>query len=239
MSAVVARPPLELPPGFQLLEAPPGLDSMAQACRIAAGHGAGTLVWAPRADVVDFAVVLEPDEPLAAARRAFIAGMVAVAHALAAGMPPEKRIQFEWPATILFDGARLGGARLAWPDGCAETDTPDWLVFSTMLIASKADAGEPGLTPTSTSLEDEHCEFGDPSDLIERFARHLMRTIAEWSDAGFKPVAEAYLSRLSEPEHSGQLAVNGDLVSQSRRRALVAGLERAAWLDSSTGRPLL
>ena len=34
----------------------------------------GTLVLAERADVLDFAVVLAPDEPLASARRAFLAG---------------------------------------------------------------------------------------------------------------------------------------------------------------------
>ena len=37
--------------------------------RIAAKEGAGTLVWVGRFDLVEFAVVLEPDEPLATARR--------------------------------------------------------------------------------------------------------------------------------------------------------------------------
>jgi len=36
--------------------------------------GAGTLVWVRRYDLVEFAVVLEPDEPLVSARRAFFAG---------------------------------------------------------------------------------------------------------------------------------------------------------------------
>ena len=54
--------------------------------------GAGTLVYVGRFDLAEFAVVLEPDEPLRTARRAFYAGMAALADALAAHAPPEKPI---------------------------------------------------------------------------------------------------------------------------------------------------
>jgi len=83
-------PDLDLPPAFQLVSLREIGDAFAHAQSIAAEHGAGTLVWVVRFDVVEFAVVLEPDEPLASGRRAFYAGMAALVDALAAHAPPEK-----------------------------------------------------------------------------------------------------------------------------------------------------
>ena len=59
--------------------------------------------------------MLEPEEPLRTARRAFYAGMVALADALAVHAPPEKPIAFDWPDAIRVDGGLVGGGRLAWP----------------------------------------------------------------------------------------------------------------------------
>ena len=49
------------------------------------------------------------------ARRAFFAGMNAVADAIAAHCPPEREVSFDWPDAIRFDGgiARRRAARLA------------------------------------------------------------------------------------------------------------------------------
>ena len=67
---------------------------------------------------------LEPEEPLAAARRAFYAGMNALADALAAHAPPERPITFDWPDAIRIDGVLVGGGRLGWPEGVAEDEVP-------------------------------------------------------------------------------------------------------------------
>src|SRR5438067_12170968 len=78
-------PKLDLPPGFRLVSLREIGDAFAHAQSIAAQEGAGTLVWVGRFDVVEFAVVLEPDELLAEARRAFYAGMAALVDALEIG----------------------------------------------------------------------------------------------------------------------------------------------------------
>ena len=111
--------------------------------RIAAEHGAGTLVYVGRFDLAEFAVVLEPDEPLRTARRAFYAGMAALADALLAHAPPEKPIAFDWPDAIRVDRGLVGGGRLAWPDG-PEDEPPDWLVFGGMIRTVSMAEGEPG-----------------------------------------------------------------------------------------------
>lgn len=59
---------------------------------IAEESGAGTLTYVGRFDLAEFAVVLEPGEPLRTARRAFYAGMVALTDALRAYAPPNKEI---------------------------------------------------------------------------------------------------------------------------------------------------
>ena len=74
---------LDLPPGYRAIALREYKDAMAHAKAIAATDGAGTLVFVRRFDTVEFAVVLEPEEPLGEARRAIYAIMNAVADALA------------------------------------------------------------------------------------------------------------------------------------------------------------
>ena len=111
---------LDLPPGYTLVALRELGDAFDRACEIAAKAGAGTLVWVRRYDLVEFAVVLEPDEPLRSARRAFFAGMNALADAIAAHCPPEREVSFDWPDAIRFDAGLLGGGRLGWPAECTE-----------------------------------------------------------------------------------------------------------------------
>jgi biotin-(acetyl-CoA carboxylase) ligase len=246
MIATAARLPLpDLPPGYSLVVLRERENAFRHACDVAARSGAGTLVWVRRFDLVEFAVILEPAEALVSARRAFFPAMSALADAVGAACPPDKPVEFDWPGTLLFDGARLGGGRLAWPPDCAEEETPDWLVFGAMLLSSKHGSGDPGLTPESTSLEEEECEFAHEA-LIESFARNLMRAFHLWTEQGFGGLADDYLSRLALPHGKDDAAIaeNGDLVlsrggSESERLAFLTPLQQAAWLDQTTGRPRL
>ena len=85
-------------------------------------RGAGTLVYVGRFDLAEFALVLEPEEPLRAARRAFYAGMAALADALAATAPPETAINIEWPDALYVNWGLVGGGRLAWPKRAREDE---------------------------------------------------------------------------------------------------------------------
>src|SRR5919107_6150283 len=118
---------LDLPPGFRVVMLREIGDAFAHAKANAAELGAGTLVFVGRFDLAEFAVVLEPDEPLRTARRAFYAGMAALGDALATYAPPEKPMTFTWPDAIEVDGGLVGGGRLAWSKG-SEDEPADWLV---------------------------------------------------------------------------------------------------------------
>ncbi len=241
---IVLRPaPLVLPPAFTGLVATGCLDAAGQARRLAeAGEAeAGTLLMAERDDAIAFAVVLAPAEPLATARRAFFVGMQALADAVGTFGPPEIPVTFHWPDTVSFNGARLGGGALHWPDGCAEADTPAWLVFSVMLIVSKRASGDPGLTPDSTSLEEEGFPEALREPLVESFARHLTKAFEIWSEDGFERVASRYLARLALPPGTrAAIEPNGDCVlvhpdGGRERWGLPPSLSAPAWQDPQTG----
>src|SRR3954465_15650728 len=92
----------DLPPGYTLVALRELGDAFAHGCDIAATSGAGTLVWVRRYDLVEFAVVLEPDEPLRSARRALFAGMNAMADAIASHCPPEREVTVDRPDATPF-----------------------------------------------------------------------------------------------------------------------------------------
>src|SRR5437016_3028745 len=108
---------LSLPPPFTAVRLREVGDAFTHALSIASEQGAGTLVYVGRFDLAEFAVVMEPDEPLAQARRAFYAGMTALAEALAAHAQPETTITIDWPDLISVNGGLVGGGRLGWPKG--------------------------------------------------------------------------------------------------------------------------
>jgi biotin-(acetyl-CoA carboxylase) ligase len=237
-------PELSLPPGFRLVTLREVGDAFAHGRANAAQFGAGTMVFVGRFDLSEFAVVLEPDEPLKIARRAFYAGMCALADALASYAPPEKPIQFVWPDAIHVDGGLVGGGRLAWSDG-PEDEPPQWLVFGAMIrMVSMAD-GEPGLRPLVSALEEEGFDELASGHLAESFSRHLMTLVDAWQEYGFSAVAKDYLSRLvPEKGVSRSLADDGDLLIRRMGkievecRKLLPLLAAPSWLDPKTGGPL-
>jgi len=238
-------PNLDLPPPFRAVTLREVGDAFAHAKKIAADSGAGTLVQVGRFDLAEFAIVLEPDEPLRTARRALYAGLIALVDALASQAPPEKPINIDWPATIRIDGGLVGGAQLAWPTGVREDAKPPWLVFGAMIRAVSMDPGEPGLDAPATALDTEGFRGGSDG-LIESFARHLMVAIDAWQQDGFANVARTYLSRLArEKGNRHDLDDNGDLLVRHvdktvvERHVLKSALATVSWLDPATGGPRL
>jgi biotin-(acetyl-CoA carboxylase) ligase len=251
-----AAPALDLPPPFRLVTLREVGDAFSHATEIAARDGAGTLVFVGRFDLVEFAVVLEPEERLRTARRAFYVGMNALADALAVHAPPEKPISFAWPDAVRVDGGLVGGARLGWPAGADENELPPWLVFGAMIRTVAMGEGDPGLRPLSSALEDEGFDDLASGRLVESFARHLMVATDAWQEQGFAEVAKHYLARLAPvaspiPVTEGlktaevrrDLAGNGDLlvrraaVPGTERHALIDALAQPSWLDPATGGP--
>jgi len=235
---------LDLPPPFRAITLREVGDAFAHAVAVAEREGAGTLVHVGRFDLAEFAVVLEPDEPLRTARRTIYAGMAALADTLAAHAPPEKPMAIAWPDTLLVDGGLVGGGRLAWPAGASEDAPPPWLVFAGMIRTVAIGENEPGLNPLAAALADEGFVDLGSGRLVESFARHLMVAIDAWQQDGFAEIAKSYLSRLkSEKGVRRDIADNGDFLvrragkAAMERQPLVAALAQPSWLDPATGGP--
>jgi hypothetical protein len=234
---------LRLPPPYSLITLREVGDAYAHAMQIAPEHGAGTLVYVGRFDLAEFAVVLEPDEPLRTARRAFYAGMAALADALIAFAPPETPMEIAWPDALRVNLGLVGGGRLGWPKGADEDAPPPWLVFGAM-VRTVSLGEEPGVNPLSTALEDEGFSDVSSGRLMESFARNFMVMTDLWQDRGFDAVAKQYLLRLpSERGVRRSIDANGDLLirrmekPEVERNRLLPALAAPSWLDCERGGP--
>jgi biotin-(acetyl-CoA carboxylase) ligase len=235
---------LDLPPGFRVITLREVGDAFAHAKAVAAEQGAGTLVYVGRFDLAEFALVLEPDEPLRTARRAFYAGCVALGDALSVFAPPEKPIEFAWPDAIHVDNGLVGGGRLAWPERAREDEVPDWLVFGAMIRTVSIGEDEPGVRPLAAALDEEGFDDVGSGQLVESFARHMMVWVDTWQEHGFGEIGKNYLTRL-RPEKGARRDIdqNGDLVvrrmgaSAVEHHSLVDALAAPSWLDPVSGGP--
>jgi biotin-(acetyl-CoA carboxylase) ligase len=237
----------DLPPLFHAVVLREGGDAFMHACHVADEMGAGTFVHVGAFGRADFAVVLEPEEPLVASRRLVYVGMLALADALAALAPPEKPIAVRWPDAVHVDGGLVGGGRLGWPAGSDEGAVPRWLVFGAMIRLAFPRDVEPGLHRDSTALEEEGFADTSAARLAESFARHFMIAADAWKEEnGFARVAKDYIARLErEAGISRTLAANGDLLlrrgTMSAWRCSLAAVlaQQPSWLSSETGEPRL
>lgn len=235
---------LTLPPPYTPLRLREFGDAFGHAVTIAPRHGAGALVHVGRFDLAEFALVLEPEEPLRRARRAFYAGMVALADALSAVAQPETAIEIVWPDAILVNGGLVGGGRLAWPHDAPEDEVPSWLVFGAMIRTASMTGAEPGVNPNVTALEEEGFIDFTAGNVIESFARNFMVAIDAWQESGFGAVMKNYVEYL--PRETGlrrDIDDNGDLLvrrmakAQAERNALLPCLREPAWYDAANKEP--
>lgn len=241
---LLTAPDLSLPPLFTLVTLREIGDAFAHACGNARDLGAGTLVYVGRFDLAEFALVLEPEEPLREARRAFYAGMAAMADALIAQAQPETEITIAWPDALSVNLGLVGGGRLGWPAKAKEDEPPEWLVFGGMIRTVSMTGTEPGLNPLVTALEEEGFSDVLSGQLVESFARNFLVALDVWKESGFGAIAKSYLERLA-PEKGMRRDIdeNGDLLTRRmgkadvERRQLVPALATPSWFDPKTKGP--
>jgi hypothetical protein len=221
-----------LPPLFEGRRAAAPGEVERLALEAAGTGGPGRLMGAEAAGRLSFAVTLAPEEPLAAARRAMVAGMAALAQATVALAAPERSVEIAWPDELRYDGARLAGATLSWPRDCAEDATPDWMVLAVDVLSDRDAIPPEARSSDATSLAEE--ALGPGTALIELFASYLMLGFDDWSRRGFSEVARRFLDRV--PGGAGlRIGAEGDLVGPDGRRALVPALGVRGWSDPVNG----
>ena len=232
---------LDLPSLFRPVALREAGDAFAHAAANAGALGAGALVYVGRFNLAEFAIVLEPEQPLERALLSFYVAMVALADTLAALAPPEKPITIDWPDAIRIDGGLIGGGRLGWPPEAEGQAVPAWLVFGAAIRIASIDDRGPGLHPLATALQDEGFAEIGAERFIETFARHLMAAIDRWQERGFSPLIREYAARLDKGAGI-EIDGKGDAHfrrGQSTTRSLASALKQPTWLDLKTAEPLL
>lgn len=231
-------PELDLPPAFTLVSLREAGDAFGHAMEIAKQEGAGTLVWVRRFDLVEFAVVLEPDEPLAAARRNLYLGMTAIMETLLVHAPPEKSILFAWPDAILVDACLVAGGRIGWPEGADEKLPPPFMVFGGMIRTAILGA-DPMQRPDAAALEEEGFDNLDSGQMMETFARQFMVWVHNAQNDGFAEVAKFYLRRMPQDENVersidgvGDLLVRKKGKLETEKKKLIPALAKLDWYDA-------
>jgi len=237
-------PELTLPPPYSPVRLRELGDAFAHAIAVAPKQGAGTLVHVGRFDLAEFALVLEPEEPLRQARRVFYAGMAALADALASTAPPETAINIEWPDALYVNWGLVGGGRLAWPEKTGEDEVPPWLVFGGMIRTASMAGQDPGATPDVTALDEEGFAEVTSSHVVESFARNFMHAVDAWHERGFGAVEKSYLERFPaesglrrDIDDAGDLLIRRMASAHAERNALLPRLQKPSWFDAASKGP--
>ncbi len=185
--------------------------------------GAGDVFWARSTDILDIAVVLEPEVDRSQAIQMMFAAMVAFGDSLGAIGPPELGLYYVWPGGLLVNGATAGQVRVALPDACRQGGTPDWMVIGiTVNLRVGNQDVEPGDDARNTNLLEEGCGDITRTQLVESLCRHFLVWINTWEHEGFKPIHEIWVGRCTEL--SDQLDFT---LGEQRHRGTFVGLDES------------
>ena len=168
--------------------------------------GAGDVIWTDSPDVVELAIVLEPDVVLARAAQMLPMTMVAAADCIGALAPPQVGVMLLWPNEIRVNGATVGHVDVV-AARCEPDAVPNWLVAGISLrFRFPEGMAEPGHNRRETALAEEGCEELSNVELVESFTRHFLTWLNNWQDEGFKPVHQSWLDRAEGRDEEVALA---------------------------------
>jgi len=183
-----------LPPLYRLHTLAPDAELGSEARRLAReGADDGTLLWVPRDDALDCALILRPQDAVEQAVQVMYVAMLGLTEALGIVMPPMTEVTYTWPNQIDANYARVGTIEIDLPEEFVPGSVPDWLIVYAKVaigpLAPETWVQNPGVT----SLRDEGLADLTSSDLLETFARHLLSWLYRWHDEGFDPVRTMWL----------------------------------------------
>lgn len=188
---------------------------VASALASAGEAGAGELIWSQDTDCASLAIILEPETSAEDALCMIPLAMVAAGDSIGAIGPPNMPITFDWPKTILANGAVVGGVDLQFPPNTKAEEVPAFMVLSLHLnITWKSDASsgqgnrhlEPGTNLARTVLHEEGAGDLNRTIIIESWARHFTAWIDTWEQDGFKAVHENWLFKADKRNEAVSVA---------------------------------
>lgn len=193
----------ELPSVYDLIVLAGERDPVARATELARERVAdGTLLWADRPDLLSLALLLEPEQDLAATCRVWHTFVVAVGDALGGLTAAAYPLHFRFPDKLLFDGFELARVRCVWPEGTGPGDVPPWVVFG--LEAQVHEPVESGVQPGRITLVGAGA--AEPSArFVEAVARQFLYWLERLERQGFEVVRKVWNQRLEGRGQTGSL----------------------------------
>jgi len=199
---------LNLPPLLNPLEVVEPFETAIRRIR-ERRSGAGDVFWTAASPTqADFAIVLEPDVSHHNAIEMIPLALIALSDCLAVLLPPQVAVQFRDEQFVTVNAGVAGGVVAAMAKQTAGSDVPDWLVLSVKLgMQRQDDAGDPGLQPDITTLDEEGWQEPGVGEVIETFSRHFLSWMAVWNDDGFEPIVRAWKFRAENETEPDMIAV--------------------------------
>ena len=149
------------------------------------GADPATLLCADREDILDCAVILQPETALSDAMLVIYVGMLGMGDALGSVVPAGIDVTYRWPNLI---EANLGVvARLGLSAPPVSAAVPPWLTLRATVAVSSTDPG------FETTLAEEGAIDVTAGHLLESYSRHLLTWMSRWQDDGFEPVRAMWL----------------------------------------------
>ena len=196
------------PPAFQLVAVDCEVAAFARAVGAAPrGIEDGTIFWAARDDLLDMALVLEPETPAAVESVYLLA--VAACDALARLVAPDASVACAWPGDLLLGGARVGGLRAAIAPTADTTAPPPWLVFGLCLQLAEV-AGE---APDRTSLARHGAGAVGAAALLDTISRRFLHWAGRQRTDGPASIDAAWNGRCHRRGEQGVLVLGGKRIA--------------------------
>lgn len=204
------------PPLLNGIAVEPARDTAGAALSALAGGkaSAGDVFWSQSQDRLNFAVVLEPDQPLSRSAHMLPLMLVAFGDAFGAVAPPEISVHYRWPGDILVNGAKAGAVSLAVPAGTGRDTVPDWMVLSVdVAVTLDLSVENPGELPDRTTLHEEGAGEVTSIGLLESVSRHFLTWLDTWIHDGFKDIHENWVGRAAGKDADITIHHNGEALS--------------------------
>ncbi len=159
----------------------------------------GTVFYSERSDIVDIAILLNPEINKNKCNQIIYVMMVAAGDAIGALAPPEVLVSYSFPGYIYLNRGEAGVINYAIDNQKNDDQIPEWLILGLKLKLKQSENIEQDHPdPSVTSLETEGAGFISRTRMIESVCRHFLAWLNQWEEEGFAPVVKMWNQRIDE-----------------------------------------
>ncbi len=199
----------QLPPLLTPEKVSKNIDVFQKAISSTKTSDIGTVFYSEKNEIVDIAILLNPEVSQKKCNQMVYVLTVAVGDAIGALAPPEVIVTHSFPGYIFLNKGEAGIVNFALDDQKKDDHVPEWLVLGFKLkIKQPGDINQDHPDPDITSLATEGAGFISRTRLIESICRHFLAWLNQWEEEGFAPVVKMWNQRI-EKDKLVQLA-NGE-----------------------------